>query len=229
MKYPIILHKDNSSVSVANARELIDQVKYKGKWKTTQHLVRIMNLAVALLQDGQYYEAKSVAEEVHNLVVSKRGPTHELVAFTATTCANCCGQLAAFVERELACKQEMSMLKQDQIEAPISKALTNERFLQQLRLDEARFREIAKRIVDMPDHWYMKSPEEQEKARTSWDDSDSSRSANASNFYERARAAADAPDDGYERFSEGWKERRKGSYHQQVRRSRMASGQRVPR
>ena len=229
IKYPIVLHADSPEVSVINAREMLEQIKTKGKWKTTQHLVKVLNMAVALLQAGQYYEAKAVAEECHKLVMSLRGPTHELVAFTATTCANCCAQLATHIESELAAKRHQSMVHQDAIGPSISKALTNDRFIQKLRLDETRYREIAKRLVDSPDKWYMRSAAEREARNTAWEDSDSSRSANANFFHERARKSNEPSDDGSERYTEGWKERRKGSYHHEVRRARQKGGRTVPR
>lgn len=229
MKYPIVLHSESSEVSVKNARELLDQIKTKGKWKTTQHMVKILNMAVAFLQNRQFYEAKAVAEECHALVMRLRGPRHEFVAFTATTCANCCGQLADHIEEELTFRRVNSMVSQDAIGPSISKALTNERFIKKLRLDETRYREVAKRIVDSPDRWYMRSGSEQQTRNTAWEDSDSSRASNANFFHERARHSDEASDDGEERFSEGWKERRTGSYHHEVRKARQAGGRCVPR
>eukprot|EP00744_Colponema_vietnamica_P019324 GILI01027328.1.p1 GENE.GILI01027328.1~~GILI01027328.1.p1 ORF type:complete len:246 (-),score=16.57 GILI01027328.1:78-815(-) len=223
LKYPLVLNSD-SAQSVANAREMIKNLKTNGKWNTTQHLVRVMNVAIALLQDGQFYEAKEIAEGCHQMVLSSRGASHELVAFTSVTCANCCAKLAENIEEQLEEKKERSLIP-DSIQAPLSKVLTNERFIQKLRDDEARYQDIAKRIVDMPENAHMKSASRRQSESTSWEDTGSSRSNNAESYNDNDRGQSDKA----ERFDSGWKERRARSYHHERRRQQQAGGRKVPR
>ena len=78
----------------------------------------------------------------------------------------------------------------------------------------------------MPARAYMKSTNEQAHTQRTWEDTSSSTHHNQDSFYEGSASKAydSGPNTGGEeqahstRFGKGWKERRKRTYHDEVRR-----------
>jgi hypothetical protein len=235
LKHPFNVVVGNGALTVANAKERAASCHIKGKIPTNRYQVEMLSIAIGLLQAGEYMAARSKALAAHEWVVSHRGATSELAYFTSVTAAECCERLAQQIEAKQF--DERPLVPTEALTPSASKVLNSTRYIAKFRKEAAQLRALATRIRSMPSRFYMRSANERAHEQRTWEDTSSSTHHNQDSFYEGSGSSAydSGPNSGGEeaahstRFGKGWKERRKRTYHDEVRRHLRNANGNIPR
>ena len=234
LKHPFHIDTDSGALTVANAKERAASCQMKGRRATNKYQVQMISMAIGLMQAGEYMAARRKALNVHEWIVANRGATSEIAYFSAVTAAECCDRLVRQIESKLF--DERPLIPTEALTPSASKVLNSTRYLEKFRKESAQLRALATRIRSMPGRSYMRSEDERAHQQRTWEDSSSSTHANQDAFYEASSSAAydsstnGGSAEGHEvRFGKGWRERRKRTYHDEVRRHLQRTNGSAPR